>query len=117
MDFPRRTAFFKLFFPVLRFIATLWFAVSIFALAIVGVVRSRDGNPKTWLGKAEPKINQRFGIDKVSGLYGPGTWAAWLFTVGSCGIDRGFGKEQHLDAKQADLIGLDPTFWPHSDTR
>jgi hypothetical protein len=48
-----------------------------------------------------------FGIDKAFSLYGPGNWAAWLFAVGSCCIDRGLGRERSLDAKRAHLMGLD----------
>ncbi|KAH7323504.1 hypothetical protein BKA65DRAFT_555186 [Rhexocercosporidium sp. MPI-PUGE-AT-0058] len=33
-----------------------------------------------------------YGIDRVSGYYGPGSWAAWLLTTAACCIDRLFRR-------------------------
>jgi hypothetical protein len=35
-----------------------------------------------------PEYIELYGLDKVSGFYGPGSWAAWLFTLVSCCFDR-----------------------------
>ncbi|PVH79879.1 hypothetical protein DL98DRAFT_588878 [Cadophora sp. DSE1049] len=35
---------------------------------------------------------QIYGIDKLSGYYGPGSWASWLLTIAACCIDRLFRK-------------------------
>ncbi|KAH6707895.1 hypothetical protein BKA61DRAFT_739149 [Leptodontidium sp. MPI-SDFR-AT-0119] len=38
-----------------------------------------------------------YGIDRVSGYYGPGSWAAWLLTAAACCIDRLFRKPKAVD--------------------
>jgi hypothetical protein len=107
MNTLQRPTFIESSLFIVRLVVTLGLTASIFAIAIIGLLRAGDGSPKGWLGLNEPEMDRRFGIDNVSGFYGPGTWAAWLFTVSSCCIDRGFGKEKRLDAKQAHLMGLD----------
>jgi hypothetical protein len=107
MDTLQWSSFIESSLSILPLVLTLGFTASVFAIAIMGLLRAGNGREKSWLGREEPEINRRFGIDKVSGFYGPGTLATWLFTVGSCYVDRGFGKEKRLDAKQAHLISLD----------
>ena len=38
-----------------------------------------------------------YGINKVSGFYGPGSWAAWLLTTVTCCIDRLFRSPREAD--------------------
>lgn len=86
---------------------TLGLIIGVFIISIVGIARGGNGKPKDIFGDEAAELYQRFGIDQVSGFYGPGSWAAWLFTVASSAIDRGFGREASLDAKSAHLMGLD----------
>ncbi len=97
------------YFYTLSLVITLAFTSNVFALAIVGLVRGGYVSPNSllWAGfKDQDQANQHFGMDKVSRPYEPGSWAAYLFTVGSCCIDRALGKGTSLDAEQACLMGL-----------
>lgn len=100
MDRERRRAFANSLLALIFSVLSFGFIVFVFTLAIVGIVRAGDGKPKDVFGHEDPISDQRFGIGQVSGFYGPGSWAAWLFTVGSCAMDRAFGKEAPLDARR-----------------
>ncbi|KAG4433859.1 hypothetical protein IFR05_010645 [Cadophora sp. M221] len=41
-----------------------------------------------------------YAIDRVSGYYGPGIWAAWLLTVTACCIDTLFRKPKSVDRRE-----------------
>ncbi|KAK0117529.1 hypothetical protein ONS95_011869 [Cadophora gregata] len=45
-----------------------------------------------------------YGIDKVSGFYGPGSWAAWLLTTMACCIDQLFNRRPRVDLPQGRLL-------------
>ncbi|KAH7323503.1 hypothetical protein BKA65DRAFT_555185 [Rhexocercosporidium sp. MPI-PUGE-AT-0058] len=46
----------------------------------------------------------KYGIDKVSGFYGPGSWAAWLLTGAACCLSRLLRDESyHHDTSKLDL--------------
>lgn len=86
------------------------FVLSVFAIAIKGLIwpiTEQQLWPNPYFSVSDQYQDKLFGIDKVSGYYGPGGWAAWLLLVTSCCIDRGLGTEKSSDAKKAHLLGLD----------
>jgi hypothetical protein len=58
-----------------------------------------------WPG--EPNFTSEFGINEVSGFYGPGSWAAWMLTFASCFLARIFVDEKQTGEKWAHLLTLD----------
>jgi hypothetical protein len=77
------------------------FTTSVFTLAIVGLVGPRKGfiytSPYYLLVDDQ---NRRFGIYNVPSLYVPSNWAAWLFAIGSYGINQGLGRERSLNVSK-----------------
>ncbi|PVH79885.1 hypothetical protein DL98DRAFT_515787 [Cadophora sp. DSE1049] len=47
-----------------------------------------------------------YGIDKVSGFYGPGSWAAWLLTTMACCIDRLFHQPRQVNRPRKSILSL-----------
>lgn len=48
-----------------------------------------------------------YGVERVSGFYGPGSWGAWLLTVVACFLDRAFAEEKRKEDKRSHMLGLD----------
>lgn len=95
-----------LFLPSLTFSFEILFTASIFYIAISGLVKFSKWqatlpSPEEW------EEGKQFGIDKVSGFYGPGNWAAWLLTLGSCCLKRLRIKEKKPSDKFLHIVGLD----------
>ncbi|KAH7381058.1 hypothetical protein BKA64DRAFT_685574 [Cadophora sp. MPI-SDFR-AT-0126] len=47
-----------------------------------------------------------YGIDGVSGFYGPGSWAAWLLTTLACCIERLFHRRQAINRPQKSTLSF-----------
>src|SRR5437764_6335598 len=91
-------------------LATL-FTLSILWVTIAGLLAKRDlsdpwgPNYTTTIDPAD------LGIDKVSGLYGPGVWAAWLFAVMACCLAQIYGKRRdETRRKWFNFRGIDTNF-------
>ncbi|CZR68891.1 uncharacterized protein PAC_18792 [Phialocephala subalpina] len=52
-----------------------------------------------------------YGIDNVSGFFGPGAWAAWILIAASFCIDRLYKKTEHEDVEGSIFSGLDPNLF------
>ncbi|KAG4433860.1 hypothetical protein IFR05_010646 [Cadophora sp. M221] len=60
------------------------FLLLLYTLSILYIITVGLATPSTL---TEDDIT-KYGIDKVSGFYGPGSWAAWLLTAASCCLSR-----------------------------
>jgi hypothetical protein len=107
---------------IIAIVACIWVAGAGIAISVVSTNTTAPSNSTAWTPinitgyPYTPKSRNftghfddsaRFGVDQVSGFYGPGSWAAWLLTMASCYADRLLVPDKPQGSNHSHVLSLD----------
>lgn len=79
-------------------------------IALISIAQALDSSlsPEATAGdSSDAAVRERYGIPLVSGLYGIGSWAAWILVVTATLVDKLFVTEKDTPENNAHIWGAD----------